>query len=302
MGLNIKGKWTLGGSLPGEPVAPVELGIGAPLTGLYLREDVDMKCNIVMTGFVKKTLKNAHSRLVDRLVVKAQFEDNVIRNERLSQSSRIDTRSHFSGSQATTNYSPSEYGDTFLEEGNVHRPSSRFSTQSGAPQLPVISTPEFWGHASPDFRGRMSEPMGQTTRLSTLTVQGPTHVRSFSEQRPQYLPYPDMDATNAQGHRASFSGSFVEPERPRLPYPESNAGTPQVERKPWQNQPSNHSASIEDLDVAFQEAAPAYHDYAQSSVSVSVELPSNEHQYGGGRTRNTAYEGVSRVYGAAELA
>jgi hypothetical protein len=54
MGLTIKGKWTLGGSLPGEPVAPVELGVGAPLAGLWLREDVDMKCNIMMTGLSRR--------------------------------------------------------------------------------------------------------------------------------------------------------------------------------------------------------------------------------------------------------
>jgi hypothetical protein len=301
MGLNIKGKWTLGGSLPGEPVAPVELGIGAPLSGLYLREDVDMKCNIMMTGFVKKTLKNAHARLVDRLVIKAQFEDNAIRNERLSQSSRIDTRSHFSGSQATTDYSPSEYGDTFIEDGNIHRASSRFSVQSVAPQLPMISTPEFRGLGSPEFRGRVIEPAAQSQRPSTLTVQAPNHARSFSEQRSsQYLSYPDIDATNVQGHRASFSGSYVEPERPRLPYPESTLGSPEAERAPWQNPPSNRHTSTEDLDVAFQQAAPAYHGYAQTAVS--VELPSNEHQYGGGRTRNAPYEGIPRVYGAAELA
>ncbi|PQE31648.1 Nacht and wd40 domain protein [Rutstroemia sp. NJR-2017a WRK4] len=75
MGLNIKGKWTIGGSLPGEPVAPVELGAGVPLHGLWLREDVDMKCNIMMTSFVKKTLKKSHSALVERLVVKAQIAD-----------------------------------------------------------------------------------------------------------------------------------------------------------------------------------------------------------------------------------
>ena len=300
MGLNIRGKWTLGGSLPGEPVAPVELGIGAPLTGLYLREDVDMKCNIMMTTFVKKTLRNAHARLVDRLVVKAQFEDNAIRNERLSKSSRIDTESQFSGSQITTDYSPSEYGNTFLEEGNVHRTSSHLSGQSGAPQLPVISTPEFWGLPSPEFRGRITEPAAQSTRLSTLTVQRPTHNRSFSEQRSQHLPYPDTDATHVEGHRASFSGSYVEPERPRLPYPESNAGTSQAERAPWQSPPSNRSTATEDLDIAFQEAAPVYHAYAQPSTT--VELPSNEHQYGGAQTRNATYEGVPRVYGAAELA
>lgn len=99
MGLNIKGKWTLGGSLPGEPVPPVELGVGAPLTGLWLREDVDMKCNFMMTGFVKKTLQKAHSKLVDRLLVKAQIQDASIKNQELYSS------------RATTEYSPSEYED-----------------------------------------------------------------------------------------------------------------------------------------------------------------------------------------------
>ncbi|RDL33673.1 Uncharacterized protein BP5553_08041 [Venustampulla echinocandica] len=93
MGLNIRGKWTLGGSLPGEPVAPVELGVGVPLQGLYLREDVDMKCNMMMTGFVKKTLKKAHVSLVDRLVVKAQIQSAAEENQRLN-TDQIPTTSH----------------------------------------------------------------------------------------------------------------------------------------------------------------------------------------------------------------
>ncbi|OHE93971.1 hypothetical protein CORC01_10758 [Colletotrichum orchidophilum] len=67
MGLEIRDKWTVAGSLPGEPFEPVELGIGAPLAGLYIREDVDMRCNVFATSFVKKTLKKSHSLLVDRL-------------------------------------------------------------------------------------------------------------------------------------------------------------------------------------------------------------------------------------------
>ena len=46
MGLDIRGTWTIGGSLPGEPAQPVEMGKGIPLTGLHLREDTDVKCNI----------------------------------------------------------------------------------------------------------------------------------------------------------------------------------------------------------------------------------------------------------------
>ncbi|KAK1720936.1 hypothetical protein BDP67DRAFT_391370 [Colletotrichum lupini] len=70
MGLEIRDKWTVAGSLPGEPVEPVELGIGAPLTGLYIREDVDMRCNVFTSSFVKKTLKKSHGLLVDRLKTK----------------------------------------------------------------------------------------------------------------------------------------------------------------------------------------------------------------------------------------
>jgi hypothetical protein len=102
MGLNIKGKWSLGGSLPGEPVAPVELGVGAPLQGLWLREDVDMKCNIMMTSFVKKTLKKAHSSLVDRLVVKAAIVDAALKNQELNNTVPVGAPS-----RASTRYAQS---------------------------------------------------------------------------------------------------------------------------------------------------------------------------------------------------
>ncbi|KAH8815531.1 hypothetical protein F5884DRAFT_664421, partial [Xylogone sp. PMI_703] len=84
MGIDIKQKWTIGGSLPGEPVQPVELGIGAPITGLYLREDVELKCNILMTKFVKKTLKDALATLVARLVVKSQLQEAAANNRRMT--------------------------------------------------------------------------------------------------------------------------------------------------------------------------------------------------------------------------
>ncbi|KAK4134280.1 hypothetical protein BT67DRAFT_344754, partial [Trichocladium antarcticum] len=72
-GLTIRNEWTVGGCLPGEPAQPVEPGRGAPPTGLYLREDVNLRCNVVMAGFVKKRLQKSHAALVDRLKIKAQI-------------------------------------------------------------------------------------------------------------------------------------------------------------------------------------------------------------------------------------
>ncbi|CZR54662.1 uncharacterized protein PAC_04546 [Phialocephala subalpina] len=85
MGLDIKEKWSVGGNAPGEPVQPAEIGIGAPVSGLYLREDVELKCNFMMTGFVKKQLKDALATLVARLVVKSQLIEAAETNKKIAQ-------------------------------------------------------------------------------------------------------------------------------------------------------------------------------------------------------------------------
>jgi len=169
MGLNIKGKWTLCGSLPGEPIAPVELGLGAPLQGLYLREDVDMKCNIMMTSFVKKTLKKAHAALVGRLLVKSQILDASLSNQRIAEKTLTMIPSQFSGSQATTDYSPSDYGD------------SPIGTE--APQLPPLQGFGFRGHEPAEYRDRTSQndpslyPQALNIRNSVSSHTGLLEVR-----------------------------------------------------------------------------------------------------------------------------
>ncbi|KAJ6447089.1 cycloheximide resistance [Purpureocillium lavendulum] len=103
LGLDIRDRWSVGGSLPGEPREPVELGIGAPASGLYLREDVDMRCNIVMAAFVKKTLKKSHGALVVRLAEKAKFmKEEADRNVRPPQRIAIPRRLSFQGELSPT--------------------------------------------------------------------------------------------------------------------------------------------------------------------------------------------------------
>jgi hypothetical protein len=38
MGTHLRERWTVNGTLPGEPLEPIELGLGAPRQGLYIRE------------------------------------------------------------------------------------------------------------------------------------------------------------------------------------------------------------------------------------------------------------------------
>jgi hypothetical protein len=75
LGVEIRSRWTLGGNLPGEPAENVEIGLGIPRQGLYLREDCDLRCNIVFSSFVKKTLKKSHETLKARLVQKTEITE-----------------------------------------------------------------------------------------------------------------------------------------------------------------------------------------------------------------------------------
>ncbi|UKZ55147.1 hypothetical protein TrVGV298_008964 [Trichoderma virens] len=59
----------------GEDPEPMELGLGAPRTGLYIREDVVITCNVMMASFIKKTIKKAHGTLMEALSVKAAMSD-----------------------------------------------------------------------------------------------------------------------------------------------------------------------------------------------------------------------------------
>jgi hypothetical protein len=96
MGLDIKEKWTVGGNMPGEPVMPGEIGIGAPVQGLYLREDVEMRCNFLMTRFVRKVLKECLKTLVARLIKKAELQEAAATNRKLWESPSSPLMSPFS--------------------------------------------------------------------------------------------------------------------------------------------------------------------------------------------------------------
>lgn len=74
--VDMRNKWQICGNQPGEPPETQELGIGAPPEGLYLREDIEIKCNMTMISFVKKEMKAASKILVDRMLKKAELLDS----------------------------------------------------------------------------------------------------------------------------------------------------------------------------------------------------------------------------------
>ncbi|CAI6333907.1 unnamed protein product [Periconia digitata] len=119
LGLDIRAKWTVGGSLPGEPKEVVELGLKAPVSGLYIREDVRMRCNIMMMGFVKKTFKESHAKLVDRLVEKAHVLESEAANMRLKMLKNLAPGDR-SGHGSIFIAPPPGYQDEQLHEQQIH--------------------------------------------------------------------------------------------------------------------------------------------------------------------------------------
>jgi hypothetical protein len=188
MGVNIKSKWLLGGSLPGEPIAPTELGIGAPLQGLYIREDTEFKCNIVMTSFIRKTLTKAHGKLVEHFLFKAHL-DNGASNQLGEALSPVPH-------DLSLRYQPSYSWGTAIDEelqamGTDNRPytmysrSNLVSNNSNTP--PASRKPDL-----PDFRDKTTyddDPLcprplsfrtsGSSAGLSTFQEPGDSNQRDM---------------------------------------------------------------------------------------------------------------------------
>jgi len=84
-----------------------------------------MRCNILMTNFVKKTLKKAHETLVGRLMVKAQLAEAAANNDRLSEMSTTYAASSQGSPSISNGYAASAHSDGspgFPPQGLYHDP------------------------------------------------------------------------------------------------------------------------------------------------------------------------------------
>lgn len=212
-----------------------------------------MKCNIMMTSFVKKTMKKAHSTLVARLLVKAQIQDASISNQRLAEQTLTPILSQYSGSQTSTAYSPSDYGE---------------SPVGAAPQLPPLKslsfhTPECGGYKQrPDHE--LFYPQGAGARNS---------ISSYSESlasQGRRTSYQQESLKGNQNSRASYQDPML-----------------QDRRVSWQNlkpnadpirSPSMHSYHLSNPERSpIQQMAPEFQERNPrrvSAISYHAELPS----------------------------
>ena len=197
----------------------MEIGVTrAPREGLYLREDVDIKCNIFVTGYVKKTLKKAHEVLVDRMLKKGEIiEDNRQRME-FSQSMcisltlRMWTISYTPTSQrqftdvASTgpiDYRNSTYKPPLTANSAPVPPDSSALPPNSSP-IPPSSFPPPPAYALPDLlkpgMPARSDQAGLPAHFRQASLAGHTH-----QSGPAELPAEEAADSSSMGPSARSS-------------------------------------------------------------------------------------------------
>jgi hypothetical protein len=217
MGLTIRNKWTLGGTLPDEPREAVELGHGIPKEGLWLREDVDMKCNMLLTSFVKKNLKKAHATLVARLVEKAHLNENDKHNATLAAIANSDTQSISSYQPSSPGYPPPLFASS---TSNPHDSVSSFARsnssrhsyyQENNPNLPPGYQLEPHSNPSSDRQPSPHQSYRQSYAEQTLSPYGqhspnPTSYPMSPDQK--YQPQPQQYPVNPVSPDQKYPSQF----------------------------------------------------------------------------------------------
>ena len=212
-GLDIKAKWSVGGNMPGEPREARELGVDTPRDGLYLREEVSMRCSYFLTSFVKKNLKNAHKILVDRLLKKVEFVEEAHYQQSISSPSvrsSVTTPSITPGGQPLQ-YLPLRSDGTVIDDMYKHggRPASLIpgKTQQQYPHYSPEDDPSKHGGPPPQY------------------WQSPDHKGDWKQappsQRDSYLK-PQSRPQSDQFFAAELPGSAVLPAELYSPAPSSN--------------------------------------------------------------------------------
>jgi hypothetical protein len=139
LGLDIRGKWSVGGSLPGErkPQTPTEKGVKTPQHGLYIREDVTMTCSALLMSFVKRTFKDSHASLVEKLVDRAHLLESNFANERLRALRKVEPGERMA------------IGDIFIAPPPDYRPWGYLSPLPPSPSRSPLPSPHFHHNSAP---------------------------------------------------------------------------------------------------------------------------------------------------------
>lgn len=202
MNIDMRSTYRIAGNQPGiEPPEMPEIGLkalGAPSDGLYLREDIEFKCNVTMVSFVRSQMKKACAEMVQRIIKKAELLDAgvlsaMIEDGKLKTVNPADRRNTMMKSPLPSptalHYSPSISGGT---PPQMHSPRMPY-------QIPRVTSV----HSA---YGRPSTAGSQSQGGSSYSQYAPPFGHG-APNAPQELP--GMEANPPNHFPVEMPGDFV---------------------------------------------------------------------------------------------
>ncbi|KAJ4987525.1 hypothetical protein SVAN01_06982 [Stagonosporopsis vannaccii] len=251
LGLDIRAKWSVGGSLPGEPKEPVDPSMNAPRQGLYIREEVKMTCSSLLLGFVKKTFKDSHSQLVEKLVERAHILESNSANERLQALRNVAPRERM-GHGDIFIAPPPDYPGQFAPPPYRAQPSPRFAPHARSQSASPILTPRPAQFAANDRSASVSSLPVHQDRPSSSSAFSPKALTG-SEQSLFLLP-----ATTYDGGLSSSVTRPISLYPGTASHPASNRVASIYYETTVTEQPSDSESDEESLSVTSHVVSPPY--------------------------------------------
>jgi len=261
--------YKIGGNQPGEPPEQKELGVDTPASGLYLREDVNIKVNTpLMGGMVEKEMKQSSKVMIDRITRKAElldegklhamFEKGQLKTSRPSGDPTFVERplpspNSIPGSPPPQGHSPQTFEDSQFKSPNVDSKGygkyydvapDRCASVRASQYTPSYQQPNYQG---PDYARpgvEMPGQYGQQTFVSELPGSyyqpqqsngdnlRPAPLRPNSQSQPQVFRAEMMGDTN-----------FLQPPPASSQHPHDRKATPpnQTQHPAYQHPPPQQS-------------------------------------------------------------
>jgi len=195
--VDLRNKYRIAGNQPGvEPPEPPEIGmaqLGVPADGLYLREDIEIKCNVAMMSFVKSQLKAASKAMVQRIIKKAELLDSGVL-QAMIEDGKLKT------------FNPNDRSSNRISTMSINRtPSTAPSNYSGGggPSSPGLSYHGSVGHGqapSPYYAGMQQQQQQQQQQSAhgqhMMGYPGTPHTPHLQQQpqQPQQVKPPEPQA------------------------------------------------------------------------------------------------------------
>ena len=195
--VELRTKYSIRGNQPGiEPPEQREMGLeglGVPQEGLYLREDIEIKCNIAMVSFVKAQLKAANKEMVARIIKKSELLDagvlkSMMQDGKLKTINPLDrsnsTAVHRDSLAASSNGSTGQYpmSPNSFTQPSPTNPAFAQNVQGGG----AIEVPKGYEVRPMELPGDSQQMYQSPNPQQTQFQQGHGHYNPYGYQQNQH--------------------------------------------------------------------------------------------------------------------